>query len=421
MRLFSRRPSVTGGRRCRPFPHTRRCSASIRPPHLPCPQPTAAFTAVGRRSAWTPHHPHCSPSRTASLSARQERCVDASTEQTATSRPPLTPSLSHPSSSRLSPLRTRHVHLHVPHQPAGRLHPQGGPLPDPLRRRQGAEPAHRRGGPEVGRRQRRPAGGAPRDVELPLRQLLVRPLQRGPPLPHHPHHPSVFSIPSTLVPTTSPTSLALSSLASRYGVWLIAGSIPERDPDDGRLYNSSLVLNPDGHFVAKHRKVHLFDIDVPGQMTFRESDTLTGGSSYTTFDSPYGRMRGRHLLRHPLPRVRTWPHRRCGCGLLVYPGAFNTTTGPAALGAAGAGRGRWTVRASCWCARLRGTRTVDVSGVGALVGHQPVGEGAGDDGACGGRWSCASWQLDEVAAVQTENPHREAEAASTCYHPHSNG
>ena len=147
------------------------------------------------------------------------------------------------------------------------------------------------------------------------------------PSPTIPTIPSVFSIPSTLVPTTSPTSLALSSLASRYGVWLIAGSIPERDPDDGRLYNSSLVLNPDGHFVAKHRKVHLFDIDVPGQMTFRESDTLSAGSHLTTFDSPWGRV-GLGIcydIRFPeYAQALT----ATGCGLLVYPGAFNTTTGP---------------------------------------------------------------------------------------------
>lgn len=36
--------------------------------------------------------------------------------------------------------------------------------------------------------------------------------------------------------------------------------------------------------MAKHRKVHLFDIDVPGKITFKESDTLTGGGSITVVD-----------------------------------------------------------------------------------------------------------------------------------------
>ena len=132
--------------------------------------------------------------------------------------------------------------------------------------------------------------------------------------------------PSTLDPSASPTSLAVSSLASRYGIWLVAGSIPERDAS-GRLYNASLVLSPDGTFVAKHRKAHLFDIDVPGQMTFRESDTLSAGDAFTTFDTPYGRI-GLGIcydIRFPeYAQALT----EAGCGLLIYPGAFNTTTGP---------------------------------------------------------------------------------------------
>lgn len=40
----------------------------------------------------------------------------------------------------------------------------------------------------------------------------------------------------------------------------------------------------DGRILAKHRKVHLFDIDVPGKITFKESDTLTGGDGITVVD-----------------------------------------------------------------------------------------------------------------------------------------
>lgn len=68
---------------------------------------------------------------------------------------------------------------------------------------------------------------------------------------------------------------------------MIGGSIPERD-QEGRLYNTCLVHGPDGSLIAKHRKVHLFDIDIPGKMTFQESKTLTGGSSITYFDTPFG-------------------------------------------------------------------------------------------------------------------------------------
>ena len=69
-----------------------------------------------------------------------------------------------------------------------------------------------------------------------------------------------------------------------------AGSIPERDERDDRLYNTCVCVSPAGDIVARHRKVHLFDIDIPGRITFRESDTLTAGSSLTTFATPHGRF-----------------------------------------------------------------------------------------------------------------------------------
>lgn len=125
----------------------------------------------------------------------------------------------------------------------------------------------------------------------------------------------------------SPTVYALSKFAAEHNIWLIGGSIPETD--SSHLYNTSLVCNPQGHFIAKHRKVHLFDIDVPGKIRFMESDTLTGGSQITTFTTPYGVV-GLGICYDirfaELAQIATQLH---NATLLVYPGAFNTTTGPA--------------------------------------------------------------------------------------------
>lgn len=52
-----------------------------------------------------------------------------------------------------------------------------------------------------------------------------------------------------------------------------------------KIYNSSPVFSPAGHLVALHRKVHLFDISIPGGVTFRESETLTGGDDLTMVDT----------------------------------------------------------------------------------------------------------------------------------------
>lgn len=55
-----------------------------------------------------------------------------------------------------------------------------------------------------------------------------------------------------------------------------AGSFPEVDA--AGVYNTCVSFNPSGEIMAKYRKMHLFDIDVPGGITFKESDTLKPGN-----------------------------------------------------------------------------------------------------------------------------------------------
>lgn len=91
---------------------------------------------------------------------------------------------------------------------------------------------------------------------------------------------------------------ALSALARERGIWLIGGSIPELE--GGNVYNTSFVYAPDGSCAARHRKTHLFDIDVAGGQRFMESETLTPGSDITTFETPWGDDGTLHLLRLPV-------------------------------------------------------------------------------------------------------------------------
>ena len=118
----------------------------------------------------------------------------------------------------------------------------------------------------------------------------------------------------------------MSKLAKDLDIYILAGSIPEEI--DGKIYNSSFFFNNKGEIIKNHKKVHLFDIDVPGKMSFKESDTLSSGDSFNIADTPYGKI-GMGIcydLRFvELSRILTLN----GAEILIYPGAFNLTTGPA--------------------------------------------------------------------------------------------
>lgn len=124
-----------------------------------------------------------------------------------------------------------------------------------------------------------------------------------------------------------PAYTACARVARDLGVWLSAGSLPER-AGDGRLYNTAYVFDRQGRRVAKHRKVHLFDIDVRGGQQFQESATLSAGDHATTFDTEFGPM-GLCIcydFRFPeLGRLMAL----AGARVILVPAAFNLTTGPA--------------------------------------------------------------------------------------------
>lgn len=118
----------------------------------------------------------------------------------------------------------------------------------------------------------------------------------------------------------------LSNAAKENNIFLIGGSIPEED--NGKFYNTCTVFSPEGTMIGKHRKVHLFDIDVPGKIRFKESETLSPGNTFTTFDTPYCKIGVGICYDIRFPEMAN-VYSEMGCKLLVYPGAFNMTTGPA--------------------------------------------------------------------------------------------
>ena len=140
---------------------------------------------------------------------------------------------------------------------------------------------------------------------------------------------------------------------------IIAGSIPEREGDN--LYNTCCIFDNKGELIDTHRKVHLFDIDIPGKITFKESEVLSAGTkgkqlwltednndfrpfindyrpfvveflficlSGTVFDVDNVKIGVGICYDIRFPEL-AWKYRREGAKVLVYPGAFNLTTGAA--------------------------------------------------------------------------------------------
>lgn len=118
----------------------------------------------------------------------------------------------------------------------------------------------------------------------------------------------------------------MAKIAKDNNIYLIAGSVPEKVED--KIYNTSYVYNRKGEKIAKHRKVHLFDIDVKNGQKFKESDTLSSGDKITVFDTEFGTF-GLAIcfdIRFPeLSRKMT----ELGAKAIFIPAAFNMTTGPA--------------------------------------------------------------------------------------------
>ena len=132
--------------------------------------------------------------------------------------------------------------------------------------------------------------------------------------------------PTFAEPEGGPSWQFLSDLAKGRHVYLCGGSIAERDGD--RVYNTAYVFDPEGRQIAKHRKMHLFDIDVTGGQRFRESDTLSPGNDVTTFSTPFCTMGLCICYDFRFPELAGLMVDQ-GAKVILVPAAFNMTTGPA--------------------------------------------------------------------------------------------
>ena len=101
--------------------------------------------------------------------------------------------------------------------------------------------------------------------------------------------------------------------------------MPELDGND--VYNTSFVFDRNGRELARHRKVHLFDIDVKGGQRFFESETLKAGNEITVFDTEFGKMGLLICFDIRFPEICRLMALK-GAKVLFAPASFNMTTGP---------------------------------------------------------------------------------------------
>src|SRR5450432_231207 len=85
-----------------------------------------------------------------------------------------------------------------------------------------------------------------------------------------------------------PILTAMQALARETGAWLLLGGFPERASTPTHIRNTSVLLRADGSVAATYRKIHLFDVDVPGGKRFRESESIEPGDTPVVAETPWG-------------------------------------------------------------------------------------------------------------------------------------
>ena len=132
-----------------------------------------------------------------------------------------------------------------------------------------------------------------------------------------------------------PVLAALREVAQEIGVWLLIGSLAvdlSREPGmaegEHRLANRSYLVDPGGAIVARYDKIHMFDVDLAGGESYRESNAFRPGSRAVLAETPWGvlGMTVCYDLRFPhLYRALA----QAGADFLAIPSAFTVPTGKA--------------------------------------------------------------------------------------------
>jgi len=131
----------------------------------------------------------------------------------------------------------------------------------------------------------------------------------------------------------------MQDVARRAGVWLLLGGFPEAGQQQSEsgasarpgagarlIRNSALLLDPEGKITARYRKLHLFDVDVPGGLQFRESESIEAGTDVVIAETPWGGLGMTICYDLRFPELYRAIAAR-GARLCAVPSAFTLETG----------------------------------------------------------------------------------------------
>jgi len=94
--------------------------------------------------------------------------------------------------------------------------------------------------------------------------------------------------PEVAEPIPGPASDRLADAARTHEMWVLGGGLLEAD--DGHVHDTAVLFDRTGELVARYRKIHLYDVDLPGQPPFRESATITPGEELVTHATEFCRV-----------------------------------------------------------------------------------------------------------------------------------
>jgi deaminated glutathione amidase len=128
--------------------------------------------------------------------------------------------------------------------------------------------------------------------------------------------------------SADPVLALLREEAARAGIWVLAGSLILKEPGEERFTNRSILIDPSGQIIARYDKIHLFDVQVTPQDTFRESASIRPGGSAVLAQTPFAALGLTVCYDVRFPHL----HRalaQAGAEVLCVPAAFNPVTGAA--------------------------------------------------------------------------------------------